>query len=90
MGASVFVLGASDPEMRAIARLLAETGAPFVYATVDNKRVYPANAYDATAPAEVGKALSHGGQAWLVECIGSVPPGAARIDHHHAGDRVDH
>lgn len=86
MGASVFVLGASDPEMRAIARLLTEAGAPFVHATVDGKRVYPANAYDAIAPAEVGKALSHGGKAWLVECVGSVPPGAARIDHHHAGD----
>lgn len=86
MGASVFVLGASDPEMRAIAKLLTETGTPFVHATVDGKRVYPANAYDAIAPAEVGKALGHGGKAWLVECVREVPPGAARIDHHHAGD----
>lgn len=86
MGASVFVLGASDPEMRAIAGLLTQTGTPFVHATVAGKRVYPANAYDAVAPAEVGKALGHGGRAWLVECVGAVPPGAARIDHHHAGD----
>lgn len=86
MAASVFVLGASDPEMRAIAKLLTEAGAPFVHATVDGKRVYPANAYAAIAPAEVGKALDHGGKAWLVECVGDVPPGAARIDHHHAGD----
>lgn len=86
MGASVFVLGASDPEMRVIGKLLADAGAPFVYATVDGKRVYPANAYDAIAPAEVSKALAHGGKAWLVECVGDVPPGAARIDHHHAGD----
>jgi hypothetical protein len=83
---AMFVLGASDPEMRAIERLLKTVAAPFVYATVDGKRVYPANAYAAEAPAAVNAALADGGYAWLVECVGQTPAGAARIDHHHAGD----
>lgn len=82
----MFVLGASDPEMRAIEKLLTSMHAPFVYATVAGKRVYPANAYQATAPAEVAEVLGRGGKAWLVECVGTTPPGAVRIDHHHAGD----
>lgn len=83
---AMFVLGASDPEMRAIEKLLADVHAPCVYATVDGKRVYPANAYAAAAPAEASAVLSAGGKAWLVECVGQAPPGVARIDHHHAGD----
>lgn len=82
----LFVLGAADPEMHAIEALLAGLGTPFIHASLEGKRVYPANAYRAAMPPEAADALRRGGRVYLVECIGEAPPGARRIDHHHPGD----
>ncbi|MBS0381043.1 MAG: hypothetical protein JSR56_01310 [Proteobacteria bacterium] len=85
-GDMLFVLGAADPEMHAIERLLAERGVPCVPAMVDGKRVYPANAYKAEAPSAALAVRQRGGKVFLVECVGDAPAGATRIDHHYPGD----
>lgn len=82
----LFVLGAGDPEMVAIEHLLAEHAVPALRARVGGKRVYPANAYRAAVPPQAVDVLANGGRVWLVECVGEVPAGAARIDHHRPGD----
>lgn len=46
----LWILGASDPEMAAIERLLTDTGEEIAYATVDGVQVHPGNAYMADAP----------------------------------------
>lgn len=81
----LFVLGAADPEMKAIERLLAGQGMATVDAKVAGKRVYPANAYKAECPDEAQTILAHGGSVYLVECIDAAPVGAIRIDHHKPG-----
>lgn len=83
---ALFVLGAADPEMKAIERLLSAADAPFIHAVVDGKRVYPANAYEAELPPAATGVIARGGVVYLVECIGRAPPGVRRIDHHHPGD----
>ncbi|MBN8714679.1 MAG: hypothetical protein J0H50_12040 [Xanthomonadales bacterium] len=83
---TLFVLGAADPEMHAIEELLAGLNAPFVFATVGAKRVYPGNAYRAAMPAVAMAALHGGEDVYLVECIGDAPRAARRIDHHRPGD----
>lgn len=82
----LFVLGAADPEMNAIAELLSQHAVPWIHARVDGKRVHPANAYGAAAPAEALNLLARGGSVYLVECVGQAPAGARRVDHHFAGD----
>lgn len=82
----LFVLGAADPEMNAIERLLATHGVHSVHAMVAGKRAYPANAYRAQAPQAALDVLARGGRLYLVECVGEAPVGAIRIDHHHPGD----
>lgn len=82
----LFVLGAVDPEMIAIAELLARHGVPQLHARANGKRVHPANAYDAPPPAAALEVLARGGNVYLVECVGNAPAGAQRIDHHFAGD----
>lgn len=42
-----FILGADDPEMQAIERLLSAAGAMFAFAAMDGKRVTPGTAYQA-------------------------------------------
>ncbi|HEU0197537.1 MAG TPA: hypothetical protein VFQ88_10025 [Nevskiaceae bacterium] len=84
---ALFVLGAADPEMNAIEALLESLAIPHMRATVRGKRVYPANAYRATAPTVALEALARGGHVYLVECVDPAPPGAVRIDHHRPGDR---
>lgn len=83
---ALFVLGAADPEMHAIERLLTAVRAPFVYATVRGKRVYPANAYRARLPPDAEALRLRGTRIYLVECVDPAPPGARRIDHHRPGD----
>lgn len=83
---AIFVLGAADPEMNAIERLLTGAHVPHVRARVDGKRVYPANAYQATLPGTARAVLARRGIAYLVECVDHAPPHASRIDHHRAGD----
>lgn len=41
------ILGAADPEMRAIETLVRACGVTVAYATVDGVRVHPGNAYRA-------------------------------------------
>lgn len=81
----LFVLGAADPEMQAIEALLAAHAVPHVRATVDGKRVYPANAYKAELPSAAEAVLERGGRVYLVECVAKAAPGTLRIDHHMPG-----
>ncbi|MGH8278497.1 MAG: hypothetical protein ACRETQ_02900 [Gammaproteobacteria bacterium] len=83
---AMFVLGAVDPEMRAIESLLRAQQVRFEYARVGGKRVYPANAYQAGLPEAARALLKAGGRVYAVECIDRLPAGVTRIDHHRPGD----
>lgn len=68
----VWVLGASDPEMEAIERLLRDCGERVVYAlTSDGRRVTAAEAYR-MAPLSAD-ATPWGGEVYLVECDTAEP-----------------
>lgn len=59
----VWILGASDPEMEAIERLLTDAGESTMYATADGRRVHPGHAYGGwSMPEAWGRAV------YLVEC----------------------
>lgn len=77
-----FVLGASDPEMAAIETLLRERGESYTLATINGRRVFPANAYHADpvlAPP--------GYRLVAVECGWNGGDRPARsCDHHRPGD----
>src|SRR5690606_27893763 len=78
----IWVLGASDPEMELIEKLLIKCGESVVYATDENgKRVHPGNAYRCPVPA-----VPEGAMVYAVECIDVLPEGWVRIDHHRHGD----
>jgi hypothetical protein len=83
----LWLLGAEDPEMLAIAELLTVAGETVEYATAGGKPVHPGNAYQADAP-DLGEEV---GTLYLVEC-GLAPTATAavrevrRIDHHNPGD----
>lgn len=95
MNQRLWILGASDPEMEAIKKLLTECGESIEYATLDGSRVRPGNAYAAPLSRDaIAHALS-GGTVYLVECI--AMPMAGRdsttvreqticISHHSPGD----
>ena len=73
-----FILGAADPEMNRIERVLTDLGLAFEYAMVNGVRCHPGNAYKAdpvTAPRLV-----------LVECQPAGADPLVRIDHHNPGD----
>jgi hypothetical protein len=73
----VAYLGASDPEMNMIDRLLRECGATVRYAELGGRRVRPADAY---------RAENIGPDATLVVECGPAPDGAVICDHHRPGD----
>src|SRR5690606_16634612 len=78
----LWVLGASDPEMEQIARLLTECGEPVTYATMpDGSRVRPEQAYRCPVPT-----VPAGTTVYAVECLDQLPEGGVRIDHHRPGD----
>lgn len=95
----LWVLGASDPEMVMIEKLLRDCGERVAYALGENgQRVHPGNAYrDASAIVDNPDAFD---QVVLVECdlirfeeqlfgLGGEPISEAnviRIDHHRPGD----
>lgn len=92
----VWVLGASDPEMVAIERLLLDAGERVVYATDDGYvRVAPAKAYSAT---RLSRVVDIGSETTLVLVECAPTPGSefghlcqmaydvTRIDHHREGD----
>lgn len=80
-----WLLGASDPEMEAIERLLRDAGEEVIYARgPDGQRVHPGTAYSAVLPS-----LSPGCRLYLVECSGPQQPDGVDvvvIDHHRPGD----
>ena len=88
-----FVLGAQDPEMREIERVLARTNAPFMHAARNGVRCTPRTAYEADSVVRVGRrgfarpmVLPPQSPAVFVECtvLGHEP--VLRVDHHHPGD----
>ena len=82
MANRIWVLGAPDPEMELIERLLRECGETVIYATDENgRRVHPGNAYRCPVPE-----VPDGSTVYAVECIDVLPDGWVRIDHHRPGD----
>ncbi|WP_321935222.1 hypothetical protein [Paraburkholderia sp. J8-2] len=80
----VFVLGALDPEMRAIEALLSEQGEHFVAATFDGKRTIPSTAYRANG---VSKPLPKETTSIIfIECNVFGLAYNDLIDHHQPGD----
>lgn len=78
----IWILGAPDPEMELIERLLQECGESIIYATDESgRRVHPGNAYRCPVPSVPG-----GSRVYAVECIDVLPEGWVRIDHHRPGD----
>jgi len=82
----MWVLGAPDPEMQEIEKVLTTLGAVVRYAAVDGRRVHPGNAYKATGV--LGGGIAAPDQViYLVECDLPLPGKVAVVvDHHHPGD----
>src|SRR5690606_11308448 len=73
---------AHDLEMELIENLLIKCGESVVYATDENgRRVHPGNAYRCPVPL-----VPENSTVYAVECIGELPEGWVRIDHHRPGD----
>lgn len=81
----VFLLGARDPEMDEIEKILQEGSHPYRYAVANGVRVHPGNAYKADPIA-----LEEGTTLVLVECEPRDFKGHQAlirfIDHHNPGD----
>ena len=78
----IWILGAPDPEMGAIERLLRQCGEQIIYATDESgRRVHPGNAYRCPVPE-----VPEGATVYAVECVDVLPEGWVRIDHHRPGD----
>ncbi len=85
----LWVLGAGDPEMAAIERLLTDAGERVAYASIGVDRVHPGNAYRFTSP--LLAACNSECVPILVEC---APAPANKgswltpisVDHHRPGD----
>lgn len=73
------VLGAPDPEMRAIELLAAQCGVGTIYAMADGRRVHPGNAYRAD-PVEIVDWVND----FWVECTPEEE--SSDVDHHSQGD----
>jgi hypothetical protein len=90
---STFLLGAQDPEMREIERMIAAAGMSYLYAAHDGIRCSARTAYFANGAVLAGHGhgfrravvLPHAALV-MVEChlLGHVP--MARVDHHYPGD----
>jgi hypothetical protein len=76
-----WVLGAADPEMAEIERVLLDAGQDVVYATRGGRRVRPSEAYDADR-----LIVPAGDEVVLVECDLVAGKRAIRVDHHRPGD----
>ncbi|RJQ38862.1 MAG: hypothetical protein C4555_04415 [Dehalococcoidia bacterium] len=86
---TIFVLGAPDPEMDAIERMLTDAGACFEYALgQDGCRVHPGNAYDAVPPSSDGLhvAVECGWPGQLTFTCNGVTRIRDLCDHHRPGD----
>lgn len=78
-----YVLGAPDPEMSEIDRLVNLHRRPRIFASVDCERVHPANAYQATEPQ---RGSTDRDDAVFVECRVIGVEDCVIIDHHRPGD----
>lgn len=77
-----FLLGADDPEMKAIEHILRASGMPFSYASVKGNRTSPGDSYrgDAITVLETQQLV-------VVECaFKGMPDSTVVIDHHRPGD----
>lgn len=88
-----FVLGAPDPEMREIERVLDDAGIGRHHAARGRRRVSARTAYDADGVVDVGPdqipraaVLAPNAPAVLVECGLAGREPVLRVDHHHPGD----
>ena len=89
-----FVLGAQDPEMREIERIVVDAGHDVAHAAHAGRRCSPRTAYAADGVVRVGPdlvprpaVLAPRTPAVYVECdLPGRPPPLARVDHHHPGD----
>lgn len=88
-----FVLGARDPEMREIARVVQAQGCAIAAATQGPAPVQARTAYEADGTARLSRAgratpiaLAPGRPLVFVECTLRRREPVARIDHHHPGD----
>jgi hypothetical protein len=79
----IFVLGASDPEMREIANVLRAAGERYVYACIGDVRVHAANAYTADC---VSSRLPKRVDLVFVECAVRGLRPSHIVDHHNPGD----
>jgi hypothetical protein len=89
----LFVLGAQDPEMREIERVLKRADRRFAHAAKTGTRCSARNAYEADSVALVGAdqrvrpvVLAPVQPAVMVECGLPGHPPVLRVDHHHPGD----
>lgn len=77
-----FLLGADDPEMQAMERILTAHKIPFSYASVRKCRAQPGNAYRVDTVT-----ILHEHQLVVIECAFDVMPDSTIvIDHHRPGD----
>lgn len=88
-----FVLGAQDPEMREIERVLGGAKIAFVHAAKGRRRCTPKTAYEADGVVLVGpdniprpQLLPPKAPKVFVECTLLDGPPVLRVDHHHPGD----
>jgi hypothetical protein len=89
----VFVLGAQDPEMREIERVLLDGGYARLHAASRRRRATSKTAYEADGVVEVGPdliprpaILLPRQPAVFVECGLAERGPVLRVDHHHPGD----
>jgi len=88
-----FILGASDPEMAEIERVLTDVGVAYGYATVAGRRVHPGNAYAADGIGVDSVIPDWDADYVAVECGGPLLAGISTdnalivVDHHRPGDR---
>jgi hypothetical protein len=90
---ALFVLGAQDPEMREIAKVLEKVSRTFVHAAREGIPVRPRTAYDANGVVTLSRrgrgseALLHPqAPAVFVECTVRGHEPVLRVDHHNPGD----
>lgn len=88
-----FLLGAQDPEMREIQRVVKAAGMAYLHAARDGVRCSAANAYAANGAVLAGRdnqprpaVLPPKAPVIMVECDLPGHPPVARVDHHNPGD----
>jgi hypothetical protein len=90
---ATFLLGAQDPEMREIERVITAAGRHYAHATHKGGRCSPSNAYVASGAAMVSRdkvvrpfVVLPKAPLVMVECSLLQHQPVARVDHHNPGD----